>query len=285
MRLRVRVDRFIPARAGNTSQPMAATPASAVHPRSRGEHFHVTERETSIAGSSPLARGTRGSWRLMPRPARFIPARAGNTRLAVNDCDGIAVHPRSRGEHKGGHHATRAPCGSSPLARGTQGVQRVASPRRRFIPARAGNTRRDGYRQVDSPVHPRSRGEHWRRPDSRRRRIGSSPLARGTHHDRRGDLCPLRFIPARAGNTAINHALPRLPPVHPRSRGEHYGGRGSGKSHFGSSPLARGTRGSYQHGCCDRRFIPARAGNTGRFWWRVGRQAVHPRSRGEHDVA
>ena len=53
-------------------------------------------------------------------------------------------------------------------------------------------------------------------------------------------------------------------------------------SHFGSSPPARGTpvRHRRHHGL--RRFIPARAGNTGQLGSGVSQSSVHPRPRGEH---
>ena len=71
-------------------------------------------------------------------------------------------------------------------------------------------------------------------------------------------------------------------PVHPRSRGEHRDSGPSGERACGSSPLARGTRGRADPGQAARRFIPARAGNTGAAPAQRRRSPVHPRSRGEH---
>ena len=53
------------------------------------------------------------------------------------------------------------------------------------------------------PVHPRPRGEHLRSPITRVTSFGSSPPARGTLGDSLVILVSLRFIPARAGNTAV----------------------------------------------------------------------------------
>ena len=50
--------------------------------------------------------------------------------------------------------------GSSPLARGTRAEQRDAGPRRRLIPARAGNTHMTDALEACVAAHPRSRGEH-----------------------------------------------------------------------------------------------------------------------------
>ena len=50
---------LIPARAGNTFRACACRARSGAHPRSRGEHAAAGYRWGVIAGSSPLARGTR----------------------------------------------------------------------------------------------------------------------------------------------------------------------------------------------------------------------------------
>ena len=50
--------------------------------------------------------------------------------------------------------------GSSPPARGTRGAADRGLERRRFIPARAGNTWMASAMSIVSSVHPRPRGEH-----------------------------------------------------------------------------------------------------------------------------
>ena len=71
--------RLIPARAGNTENPTTRTPATAAHPRSRGEHCTRDFHRCGRCGSSPLARGTLVTSWLHAGPIRLIPARAGNT--------------------------------------------------------------------------------------------------------------------------------------------------------------------------------------------------------------
>ena len=175
-----------------------------------------------------------------------------------------------------------SPIGSSPLARGTRRKRIRPCPLRRFIPARAGNTHTRIVGDDGKTVHPRSRGEHCNGVGVPRAVVGSSPLARGTrvgHHplDRHH-----RFIPARAGNTRGNPPPPCRRSVHPRSRGEHGLASLGWWTGYGSSPLARGTLPITPRDGREHRFIPARAGNTGRRTHRRSRSAVHPRSRGEH---
>ena len=50
--------RFIPALAGNINLGNSGAPASAVHPRARGEHLSRLAPISTITGSSPRSRGT-----------------------------------------------------------------------------------------------------------------------------------------------------------------------------------------------------------------------------------
>ena len=276
--------RFIPARAGNTSGPPPPSTDRPVHPRSRGEHAGDIVGLASASGSSPLARGTPGERGDRGRPARFIPARAGNTAARLVPVKSSSVHPRSRGEHSSTSICPSPKRGSSPLARGTPGSATCDKTPVRFIPARAGNTTPGAPSAATATVHPRSRGEHNTGRLGGRSLYGSSPLARGTREQARGACRDIRFIPARAGNTTSGNRVANIRTVHPRSRGEHLGDSATGWADNGSSPLARGTPPAPVDGARPVRFIPARAGNTLRY--AVGRShpAVHPRSRGEHLV-
>ena len=278
------LDRFIPARAGNTvSCPTPCTP-SPVHPRSRGEHSPEPAMSEHSTGSSPLARGTREPALDPNTGSRFIPARAGNTRRHASRRALLTVHPRSRGEHHRPPPACTGIAGSSPLARGTRGERRHVAHEGRFIPARAGNTCRCSTTPPGRAVHPRSRGEHLTRMPTSAPSCGSSPLARGTRHQGRGRPVPRRFIPARAGNTVLRPLWLLMRPVHPRSRGEHFGWYTCRLFSVGSSPLARGTPRTDVPPVRNSRFIPARAGNTAVLPCGGVPGAVHPRSRGEHAV-
>ena len=274
--------RFIPARAGNTPRPRCRATPTAVHPRSRGEHRKSMDAESYSSGSSPLARGTRARGRDAADARRFIPARAGNTPWAARRSRCNAVHPRSRGEHVIYFTLSPQSDGSSPLARGTLQRRAGLAHPDRFIPARAGNTETSHRPPSSRTVHPRSRGEHGFVGHAMNGSIGSSPLARGTRTVRRAVKASERFIPARAGNTRATPCMSTPTTVHPRSRGEHRPAAAHVVGSFGSSPLARGTRHELATPPPRVRFIPARAGNTSGTVEPRSREAVHPRSRGEH---
>ncbi len=172
------------------------------------------------------------------------------------------VHPRACGEHSCCVWATNSFHGSSPRVRGTlrQVQHQVAA--HRFIPARAGNTSCASSPWQRTTVHPRACGEHQLERAVVGWSDGSSPRVRGTPRRGRHHRSRLRFIPARAGNTARWPAQVRGP--------------------VGSSPRVRGTPRTGKHSDGGQRFIPARAGNTAYRqtfrWW----AAVHPRACGEH---
>ena len=117
----------------------------------------------------------------------------------------------------------------------------------------------------------------------RRRRLGSSPLARGLPDHRRDAASDPGIIPARAGFT--REPTPPRPrhPDHPRSRGVYIHLSVSKPHDCGSSPLARGLLipRSMRTGAV--RIIPARAGFTRGRHVRTPRRTDHPRSRGVYD--
>ena len=74
-----RVNRIIPARAGNTQTTLYRPRNRPDHPRSRGEYFLAITLKGVFHGSSPLARGIPVEIHLRAVSGRIIPARAGNT--------------------------------------------------------------------------------------------------------------------------------------------------------------------------------------------------------------
>ena len=171
-------------------------------------------------------------------------------------------NPPWGGEHTPLQFGADDGCGSSPRGRGTLIHDDAVRLHNRFIPARAGNT---VYRQlsvVSTTVHPRAGGEHNSLPRMVRNPHGSSPRGRGT--------------PA----VATKPIGPST--VHPRAGGEHSWSNLSWLACGGSSPRGRGTLRDAGRGDADRRFIPARAGNTRRPQMRRHCPTVHPRAGGEH---
>ena len=215
-------------------------------------------------GSSPRARGTPGRPPVRQRPARFIPACAGNTPCRQALRKHCSVHPRVRGEHFSYGRAVVLYFGSSPRARGTRSEEQPLVKLDRFIPACAGNTVRLPKLQERQPVHPRVRGEHDLAQHVHHRAPGSSPRARGTLLVRPCRQPPGRFIPACAGNTEPRKPLVAGSAVHPRVRGEHRILTYETHSENGSSPRARGTLQHSRSHALGKRFIPACAGNTSR---------------------
>ena len=237
---------------------------------------------TAESGSSPLARGTRGSGAQPRGHLGLIPARAGNTVFIFPRPPFFWAHPRSRGEHFSDAPSTEASSGSSPLARGTRGFISIKHDATGLIPARAGNTISASFTRRSARAHPRSRGEHRFRVLAEERLLGSSPLARGTREGNLNRMSVQGLIPARAGNTTFSTARKMVLWAHPRSRGEHQKTAKLATITRGSSPLARGTRQDRTAAASTGGLIPARAGNTQFLGSRSGAKRAHPRSRGEH---
>ena len=174
------ISRFIPAGAGNSRSILLALFRLAVYPRWRGELCIKTSVKNFAVGLSPLARGTRT--RDAPRfvGTRFIPAGAGNSHHDARATRQGSVYPRWRGELARRQFSGRFVLGLSPLARGTLFMRGSKSPRRRFIPASAGNSGESGCVHQWSSVYPRWRGELKQIVRFPHIHDGLSPLARGT---------------------------------------------------------------------------------------------------------
>ena len=194
----------------------------------------------------------------------------------------MSVHPRACGEHCARVFAFSGYSGSSPRVRGTRFLLLAPLAPNRFIPARAGNTEPGMFSARLLPVHPRACGEHFSVIGLKLLSIGSSPRVRGTHITSALEPELLRFIPARAGNTALASPHGCLTTVHPRACGEHFDRRSCSWLPAGSSPRVRGTPRGEFIGAHVQRFIPARAGNTAFPRSRSQNPAVHPRACGEH---
>ena len=149
--------RFIPAYAGNSYRVHHAQKMRSVHPRLRGEL--ATDTVSVTGGSSPLTRGTQQETFGARQRPRFIPAYAGNSKLAREFFNTCSVHPRLRGELLLMLACNVLNTGSSPLTRGTQILIEFGQRIKRFIPAYAGNSCLISTGPLWPTVHPRLRGE------------------------------------------------------------------------------------------------------------------------------
>ena len=133
--------RFIPAGAGNARSFQHNQAMIAVHPRGCGERHHAGAPPGQFHGSSPRVRGTHiHHWRQLCQ-RRFIPAGAGTAGLRAGRSWKQTVHPRGCGERYQQRPSPRGGGGSSPRVRGTLPRHWLTRPRKRFIPAGAGNAR------------------------------------------------------------------------------------------------------------------------------------------------
>ena len=150
----------------------------------------------------------------------------------------------------------------------------------RIIPACAGETTRTGGRPTSAPDHPRLRGGNWYPDAARFAQEGSSPLARGKHHELDSLVSRDGIIPACAGETSPRLAGLSSGRDHPRLRGGNTSTGTGLPTPSGSSPLARGKRLAMAGAVDGNGIIPACAGETVE---RVGSPVGvgdHPRLRG-----
>ena len=108
------------------------------------------------------------------------PSLAQGTRIAVGFSTSISRFIPACGELSKPSWAIVQLDGSSPLARGTQDLDRLGYVADRFIPAYAGNSDNGFTLGPPPPVHPRLRGELAVGSFSDKIVSGSSPLTRGT---------------------------------------------------------------------------------------------------------
>ena len=214
-------------------------------------------------GSSPHTRGARGFHAAAVVDQRIIPAYAGSTDsfLSLEACD--EDHPRIRGEHFSFRIGPGLLPGSSPHTRGALAMPARTRRGWGIIPAYAGSTTGSAAPGTSDADHPRIRGEHvaemFKFPDH----PGSSPHTRGAPLVDGVDQVLTRIIPAYAGSTSPDEAIPMKSGDHPRIRGEHFLASEMQVTRPGSSPHTRGAHDGHSERLQRGRIIPAYAGSTG----------------------
>ena len=138
--------RFIPAYAGNSEENRDFDRYITVHPRLRGELRRSVNPSWLGDGSSPLTRGTHAQDLTACFNQRFIPAYAGNSRIALENVALPAVHPRLRGE-----------------LRYFRGPDLSAG---RFIPAYAGNSLKQGIEHLTNSSKDFLSGKYAKNPET-----------------------------------------------------------------------------------------------------------------------
>ena len=230
----------IPARAGETRTGASSLGRVRDHPRSRGGNRDLSNCSDYDEGPSPLARGKRKLLRCAASIPGTIPARAGETVSAQIHQHRARDHPRSRGGNSPGRLLPRIISGPSPLARGKQRYAAIRTGAMGTIPARAGETVPALSGASAEWDHPRSRGGNSTCDNEHTSASGPSPLARGKPKAARLRRGRRGTIPARAGETVLDHFLADDARDHPRSRGGNGAVGVPVRLGEGPSPLARG---------------------------------------------
>src|SRR5690606_10318188 len=165
-------------------------------------------KERLTHGTSPRLRGTGRFGRFDAFGVRYIPASAGNSDDGITWDANTTVHPRVCGEQRCPEERCRAPEGTSPRLRGTEGHCCPPGCGYRYIPASAGNRASHARVTCSVSVHPRVCGEQIRENVGGSIVGGTSPRLRGTGcPDRQRELLR-RYIPASAGNRFVSLGYP-----------------------------------------------------------------------------
>ena len=172
------------------------------------------------------------------------------------------VHPRIRGEYAEPRFQNAPVMGSPPHTRGIQTQKSGTAGYARFTPAYAGNTFGHCFRERETQVHPRIRGEYCQALPCLHCFLGSPPHTRGILDFFRLNRFNFRFTPAYAGNTEASKAEGDITVVHPRIRGEYRISRGCTETPKGSPPHTRGILPADEPEVVRGGFTPAYAGNT-----------------------
>ena len=198
--------RIIPARAGqtNTYRDMYNQPPD--HPRACGANGLLAQLVRAAFGSSPRVRGKPRFGRAASMVLRIIPARAGQTKRALQGNPLTTDHPRACGANVAGKSEKTVRVGSSPRVRGKLMPVTVDISPVRIIPARAGQTMPIYSTPVLSTDHPRACGANDVRVIAAYAIYGSSPRVRGKRTVHAFRQIRTRIIPARAGQTVRFYA-------------------------------------------------------------------------------
>ena len=199
----IRVNRSIPAHAGEPATRPLSRRNRAVYPRPRGGTVDGRAGVLVGDGLSPPTRGNREAADPPRTAAGSIPAHAGEPHRRVRLVEVEGVYPRPRGGTP--KHCRPPLCGRglSPPTRGNLVRRRAGDRNRGSIPAHAGEPANHAGNHHGAGVYPRPRGGTAEEARAAPPDPGLSPPTRGNPAIREGVDGFVRSIPAHAGEPSV----------------------------------------------------------------------------------
>ena len=191
--------RSIPAHAGQPLRRLSSRSCQPVYPRACGATQVRALPSIYADGLSPRMRGNRIAVRSTGTISRSIPAHAGQPSTACRHRGMYRVYPRACGATRLSRVAVLLGDGLSPRMRGNRLTYGDRMPKKRSIPAHAGQPKCPRARRRPARVYPRACGATSCRQEGIVARYGLSPRMRGNHAGRARDGEEWRSIPAHAG--------------------------------------------------------------------------------------
>ncbi len=260
-----RINRSIPARAGEPSGCRWPPPARSVYPRACGGTVPAVPTVKATRGLSPRVRGNHLVDLSGDAPWGSIPARAGEP-LPIGKAGCIGwVYPRACGGTGIITLSEARTAGLSPRVRGNPMPWAHLGPHPGSIPARAGEPMIWLVSPARPVVYPRACGGTNYEPGGTFAARGLSPRVRGNPDDPRRADGRGGSIPARAGEPISKGAAQAVSEVYPRACGGTRYLPCYSFGYQGLSPRVRGNRKQDLPGRGREGSIPARAGEP-RQW-------------------
>ena len=179
VRIPRRVQRSIPAYAGDPPVKAIAAPSHWVYPRLRGGSPLYPPIAIAWTGLSPPTRGIRQRFAVNISGCGSIPAYAGDPPAYYPALRQRMVYPRLRGGSMRNRMIQMGNMGLSPPTRGIQAPALTGAGSARSIPAYAGDPVIPHFIYSPVRVYPRLRGGSRCQPPIARDKLGLSPPTRG----------------------------------------------------------------------------------------------------------
>ena len=276
--------RFIHAKAGESFRRRRILRQQTVHPREGGGKMLFLHAVALSWGSSTRRRGKVCPQKPVAANLRFIHAKAGESLLLDEPLLPLAVHPRE-GRGKGERSSLLADRhGSSTRRRGKANRPARLSSSARFIHAKAEESTRLAGSCTKTRVHPREGGGKAYSLRHAAASDGSSTRRRGKGSRVVLSMSGLRFIRAKAGESASDPRARLASQVHPREGGGKTLAHVGVRVHCGSSTRTRGKVEVLDVPGAGEGFIHANAGERCSRDSHRARSTVHPRERGGKQI-